>query len=224
MGQHLLSDHSTLRVGGPAPLWLSHTHDADWPDLARTAAQHHDLPITLGGGSNTLAAGHSTNRPVIHMATRGIRTRDLGNDRVEVTAAGHPLTELVAHTVTESLSGIEYLGGIPGTAGAAPPQNAVAYGQQIGDRLTAVTAPDWTTGRTTRIPAAECGLGAVRSSVFGCAERKGARLRPRNQERGCISRLSESRRGGGVASMASTTLSPRSKPWCVALRPSCDAR
>ncbi|MGW1765141.1 UDP-N-acetylmuramate dehydrogenase [Streptomyces sp. NPDC002073] len=166
MGQHQLSDHTTLRLGGPAPLWLSHTHDADWPDLAHTVARHPGMPFTLGGGSNTLAADHGTTRPVIHMATRGIRTRHLGENRVEVTvAAGHPLAELVAHTVEEGLSGIEYLGGIPGGAGAAPVQNAGAYGQEIGDQLTAITAHDWTTGRTARIPAAECALG-YRTSLF----------------------------------------------------------
>ncbi|MFF0437529.1 UDP-N-acetylmuramate dehydrogenase [Streptomyces sp. NPDC004327] len=166
MGQHQLSDHTTLRLGGPAPLWLSHTHDADWPNIARTAAAHAERPFTLGGGSNTLAPDQGTTRPVIHMATRGIRTRHLAGDQVVVTvAAGHPLTDLVAHTVAEGLSGIEYLGGIPGTAGAAPVQNAGAYGQEIGDRLTAVIAHDWTTGRTTRVPAAECRLD-YRTSVF----------------------------------------------------------
>lgn len=166
MGQHQLSDLTTLRLGGPAPLWLSHTHDADWPDLARTAAEHAERPFTLGGGSNTLAPDHGTLRPVIHMATRGIRTRRLAGDQVEVTvAAGHPLADLVAHTVAEGLSGIEYLGGIPGTVGAAPVQNAGAYGQEIGDALVSVTAHDWTTGRTTRIPATACALG-YRTSVF----------------------------------------------------------
>ncbi|MFD8981617.1 UDP-N-acetylmuramate dehydrogenase [Streptomyces sp. NPDC059564] len=166
MGQHQLSDHTTLRLGGPAPLWLSHNHDADWPDLARTAVGHPELPFTLGGGSNSLAADDGTTRPVIHMATRGIRTHHLADDQVEVTvAAGHPLADLVASTVAEGLSGIEYLGGIPGTAGAAPVQNAGAYGQEIGDTLAAITTHDWTTGRTARIPAAECRLG-YRTSVF----------------------------------------------------------
>ncbi|MGW7312688.1 UDP-N-acetylmuramate dehydrogenase [Streptomyces sp. NPDC054865] len=166
MGQHQLSDHTTLRLGGPAPLWLSHAHDADWPDLARTTAAHAQRPFTLGGGSNTLAPDEGTTRPVVHMATRGIRTRHRTDGQIEVTvAAGHPLAELVAHTVAEGLSGIEYLSGIPGTAGAAPVQNAGAYGQEIGERLVAVTAHDWTTGRTTRIPAAHCDLG-YRTSRF----------------------------------------------------------
>ncbi|MFF3020763.1 hypothetical protein [Streptomyces sp. NPDC057939] len=82
MGQHQLSDHTTLRLGGPAPLWLSHTHDADWPDLACTAAAHTERPFTLGGGSNTLAPDQGTTRPVIHMATRGIRTRHRADGQV----------------------------------------------------------------------------------------------------------------------------------------------
>ncbi|WP_073776190.1 hypothetical protein [Streptomyces sp. MJM1172] len=82
MGQHRLSDHTTLRLGGPVPLWLSHTHEADWPDLARAAAVHAERPFTLGGGSNTLAPDQGTTRPVIHMANCGIRTRHLADGQV----------------------------------------------------------------------------------------------------------------------------------------------
>ncbi|MCX5078923.1 UDP-N-acetylmuramate dehydrogenase [Streptomyces sp. NBC_00424] len=166
MGQHLLSDHTTLRLGGPAPLWLTHTDPADWETIVRTTGEHGALPFTLGGGSNTLADEHGTHRPVIHMNTRGIQTRTAAGGQVEVSVqAGHALADLVAHTVAEGLSGIEYLGGIPGTAGAAPVQNAGAYGQEIGDTLTVVFAHDWTTGRTVRLNAKECGFG-YRTSIF----------------------------------------------------------
>ncbi|MFD3553781.1 UDP-N-acetylmuramate dehydrogenase [Streptomyces goshikiensis] len=166
MGQHLLSDHTTLRLGGPAPLWYTHTDPAVWDDIVRTAGEHGVCPFTLGGGSNTLADDHGTDRPVIHMTTRGIHFHPAGDGQVEVTVqAGHALADLVAHTVAEGLSGIEYLGGIPGTAGAAPVQNAGAYGQEIGDTLTTVTAHDWTTRRTIRLTATECGFG-YRASIF----------------------------------------------------------
>jgi UDP-N-acetylenolpyruvoylglucosamine reductase len=47
---------------------------------------------------------------VIRMATRGIDLRLLGDNLVEVIVqAGEPLSSLVAFTVAEGLSGIEYL-------------------------------------------------------------------------------------------------------------------
>lgn len=73
--------------------------------------------------------------------------------------AGHPLTDLTAWAVTEHLARIECLAGIPGTIGAAPVQNAGAYGQQISDTLHHLRAWDWHAGRMRTLPAQECRLG-----------------------------------------------------------------
>ncbi|MEU4077561.1 UDP-N-acetylmuramate dehydrogenase [Streptomyces venezuelae] len=165
MGE-LLADHTTLRLGGPADRFLTHTDPAAWPDLAHAASSSDTAPFVLGGGSNTLAADTGYPGTVIRMATRGIAVRPLDGDLVEVTAqAGEPLDAFVAFTVTEGLSGIEYLGGIPGTTGAAPVQNTGAYGQQISDTLTRLTVYDWALGRTHALLPGECGFG-YRTSTF----------------------------------------------------------
>ncbi|MEU6710028.1 UDP-N-acetylmuramate dehydrogenase [Nonomuraea sp. NPDC046802] len=165
MGEQL-SQYTTLRLGGPAQDLLTHTDPAAWPDLTHAARRYPEPPFMLGGGSNILAADTAYPGLVIRMATTGITTRLVGDGAVEVTAqAGQPLHHLVTHAAAEQLSGIEYLAGIPGTVGAAPVQNTGAYGQQIADTLTAVTAHDWHTGRTVRLPAASCGFG-YRTSHF----------------------------------------------------------
>lgn len=70
---------------------------------------------------------------VIHVATTGIDSRDDG-DRVLVTAqAGESWDALVEWTVSNGLSGLEALSGIPGTVGAAPVQNIGAYGTELAD-------------------------------------------------------------------------------------------
>lgn len=162
----LLADHTTLRFGGPATQFLTHTDLAAWPDLVHTAQAGEAAPFMLGGGSNTLADDTGYPGTVIRMATRGVALRPLGGDLVEVIAqAGEPLGSLVAFTVTEGLSGIEYLGGIPGTTGAAPVQNTGAYGQQISDVLTRLTVYDWGLGRTRELHPGDCDFG-YRSSTF----------------------------------------------------------
>ncbi|MEU8538499.1 UDP-N-acetylmuramate dehydrogenase [Streptomyces sp. NPDC048717] len=162
MGE-LLSTHTTFRLGGPADQLLTH-HDPDgWTDTVQAAGER---PFILGGGSNTLADDAGYRGTVIRMATRGITTHPVGADTVDVTAqAGEPLCDLVRHAVAEGLSGVEYLGGMPGTVGAAPVQNAGAYGQQISDCLTTITAYDWTHRRLTRLDATQCGF-RYRSSLF----------------------------------------------------------
>lgn len=165
MGE-LLADHTTLRLGGPAARFLTHTDPAAWPDLAHAAHGGDAAPFVLGGGSNTLADDTGYPGTVVRMATRGIAVRPLGGDLVEVIAqAGEPLGSLVAFTVAEGLSGIEYLGGIPGTTGAAPVQNTGAYGQQISDTLTRLTVHDWDLGRIRELHPGDCDFG-YRTSAF----------------------------------------------------------
>ncbi|MFJ9618395.1 FAD-binding protein [Streptomyces noursei] len=154
----LLAHHTTLRLGGPAETLFPHADPASWPDLVQAVGDQQ--PAVLGGGSNILAADAGYPGPVIRMTTRGISVCPAGGDDVEVTAqAGEPLNSVVGYTVSAGLSGIEYLGGIPGTIGAAPVQNAGAYGQQIADRLVSLTVWDWQTRRRQRLRAANCEFG-----------------------------------------------------------------
>ncbi|MGC4917825.1 UDP-N-acetylmuramate dehydrogenase [Streptomyces albogriseolus] len=165
MGE-LLADHTTLRLGGPAHRLFTHTDPAAWPDVVRSASGEGTAPFVLGGGSNTLADDAGYPGTVIRMATRGATVRPLGGDLVEVAVqAGEPLSALVAFAVDQGLSGIENLGGIPGTTGAAPVQNTGAYGQQISDTLTHVIAFDWRLERIVELRAADCGFG-YRASTF----------------------------------------------------------
>ncbi|MER5420587.1 UDP-N-acetylmuramate dehydrogenase [Streptosporangium roseum] len=162
----LLADHTTLRFGGPADRLLTHTDPAAWPDLTHAVLREPVAPFVLGGGSNTLADDAGYPGPVIRMATRGITVRPLGDGTVEVTAqAGEPLSALVAFTVSEGLSGIEYLAGIPGTTGAAPVQNTGAYGQQVSDTLTRLTLYDWTRQQLATFHPETCSFG-YRTSIF----------------------------------------------------------
>lgn len=165
MGE-LLADHTTLRLGGPADRFLTHSDPAAWLDLARTVQREQAGPFVLGGGSNTLADDGGYPGTVIRMATRGIAMRSLADGGVEVVAqAGEPLSALVAYTISEGLSGIEYLGGIPGATGAAPVQNTGAYGQQISDTIAIITAYDWRLGRTVELRPEDCEFG-YRTSAF----------------------------------------------------------
>lgn len=120
----------------------------------------------LGGGSNTLADDIGYPGTVIRMATCGITARPFDDSTVDVTVqAGEPLSALVAFAVSENLSGIEYLAGIPGAVGAAPVQNTGAYGQQISDTLTRLTVYDWHRRRRVDFHPSACGFG-YRTSIF----------------------------------------------------------
>ncbi|QKW19829.1 UDP-N-acetylmuramate dehydrogenase [Kitasatospora sp. NA04385] len=151
---------TTLRLGGPVANALRVPDPGDWAELVRTIADRQErAPLTLGHGSNVIASDAGHEGTVVAMNTRGITAERLDDTTVAVTVqAGHPLADLTGWAATEHLAGIECLAGIPGTVGAAPVQNAGAYGQQISDTLDRLTAWDWNAGRLRTLPARVCRL------------------------------------------------------------------
>jgi len=136
-----LASLTTLRLGGPAGHAITVSGSADWPEAVRAVGlRDEQAPMVLGHGSNVIASDAGHPGTVVVMNTRGIDATAADEGTVAVTVqAGHPLTDLVQWAADENLAGIENLAGMPGTVGAAPVQNAGAYGQQISDTLDRVT-------------------------------------------------------------------------------------
>ncbi|MFF2078625.1 UDP-N-acetylmuramate dehydrogenase [Kitasatospora sp. NPDC058162] len=167
MPQDTLASLTTLRLGGPAGTVLTISDPAHWPDATRVVGHSEENdPVVLGHGSNVIAADAGHPGTVVVMNTRGITAKKLDDTTVAVTIqAGHPLTDLVQWAAAERLAGIECLAGIPGTVGAAPVQNAGAYGQQIADTLRSVSVWDWNMGCLRTFPVQACRL-RYRNSRF----------------------------------------------------------
>src|ERR671913_1303634 len=84
----------------------------------------------LGSGSNVLADDNDHHYVVLSLSNMKGEVRIEG-DRVSVSA-GYSLPRLCIDVARAGLSGIEGLGGIPGTVGGAVWMNAGAYGHEIG--------------------------------------------------------------------------------------------
>ncbi|MFF0387875.1 UDP-N-acetylmuramate dehydrogenase [Kitasatospora sp. NPDC004615] len=160
MPRTTLASLTTLRLGGPIDEPLRLSDPADWPELVQTVRGRGEFsPLVLGHGSNVIGADSGHAGTIAVMNTRGISVKKQADGTVLATAqAGHPLADLVAWAAAEQLSGVECLAGIPGTVGAAPVQNAGAYGQQIGDVLDHLTAWDWESGILRTLPGRACRL------------------------------------------------------------------
>ena len=137
-----LAPHTTLKVGGEAAVFLVVTTKQELVEAieyARTAS----LPIALlGSGSNVLVVDSGFPGCVIKMDIRGRVTKD-HSETVELSVgAGEMLDDVIAYSVENNLWGIENLSHIPGTVGATPIQNVGAYGVEVKDVITRVTAFD----------------------------------------------------------------------------------
>jgi UDP-N-acetylmuramate dehydrogenase len=161
----LLSQYTTLGLGGPAKSFVTAATDDELIAAVRAADAAGDPVLVLGGGSNLVIADEGFRGTVVHVATRGFScVRD--GDGVEVAvAAGETWDDVVAATVGDGLAGLECLSGIPGRAGATPIQNVGAYGQEVAEVIASVRALDRRQGSVRTVVSEQCEF-AYRTSMF----------------------------------------------------------
>jgi UDP-N-acetylmuramate dehydrogenase len=162
----VLSDLTTLQVGGPCRRLLVATTDAEVVEAVSGCDATSEPVLVVGGGSNLVVADAGFPGTVVLLATTGVDVRPDGPDHVLVeVAAGEPWDGLVARSVAEGWSGLEALSGIPGLAGATPVQNVGAYGQEVAQTVVSVRVLDRATGAAADLTAEDCSFG-YRTSRF----------------------------------------------------------
>jgi UDP-N-acetylmuramate dehydrogenase len=160
-----LAPLTTLRLGGNAARLVTAERESEVVECVREIDARGDALLVLGGGSNLVVADSGFDGTVVRMATRG-RSVEGEADRVLVKAqAGEPWDDFVAAMVSEGLSGVECLSGIPGLVGAVPMQNVGAYGQDVSESIVSVRAYDRDLRSVVEIRHEECAF-AYRSSAF----------------------------------------------------------
>lgn len=135
-----LARHTSMGVGGRADCLLFPA-DADELGAAVAHLKARGVPyLPLGNGTNLIVRDGGYRGALV--ATRNLRTltaREEADGRVIVSAgAGVNLAELVSFTVKESLTGLEFCAGIPGSVGGAVSMNAGAFGRELKDVLATV--------------------------------------------------------------------------------------
>ncbi|TVZ07326.1 UDP-N-acetylmuramate dehydrogenase [Trebonia kvetii] len=164
----VLSDYTTLGLGGPAKTFVSASLDDTLTAAVRSADAAREPVLVIGGGSNLVIADAGFDGTVIHVNTRGVSyapVRDAA-DSVDVTvAAGEDWDDVVAATIAEGLAGLECLSGIPGRVGGTPVQNVGAYGHEVAEVITQVRVYDRQEGQIRIIPNEFCTF-AYRTSLF----------------------------------------------------------
>jgi len=121
---------TSLRVGGAIDWVISPESEAE------AAAIVHELELAgigwrpLGSGSNVLADDGDHHYVILSLSE--MKGEVAINGELVSVSAGYSLPRLCIDVARQGLSGIEGLGGIPGTVGGALWMNAGAYGHEIG--------------------------------------------------------------------------------------------
>lgn len=159
--QEPMTRRTTFGIGGPA-LLLRPRSRAELQAAMTLCREAGEEPFILGRGSNLLVSDSGISRPVIQLD--GDFTAITREGNTLRCGAGASLIAVCRAAAENSLSGIEWGYGIPGSLGGGVYMNAGAYGGELRDVLTEVTFLD-EAGEYRTLPAAELSL-SYRHSIF----------------------------------------------------------
>ena len=132
-----LADFIWFRTGGPAE-WLVKPKDVD--DLSHLL-RHLDpsLPVLpVGVGSNLIVRDGGVAGVVVRLPKNFAKVSVEPGNRVRAGAGAMGIT-VASKARDAGIAGLEFLRGIPGTAGGAVRMNAGAYGREVADILVEAT-------------------------------------------------------------------------------------
>jgi UDP-N-acetylenolpyruvoylglucosamine reductase len=135
----IMSRHTTLRVGGPADLFIEPDSEQD---LAQALAfcQRQRIPFfVLGRGSNLLVMDNGYRGAIISLSRPPFTSVEIVECKIRC-GAGSRLKAIAVAAKRQSLAGVEFLEGIPGSLGGALRMNAGAMGGAIFDVVESVRA------------------------------------------------------------------------------------
>lgn len=128
-----MKNYTSFKVGGPAEMFLSPEDAGQTAKLVRFCEKEEIPVFVLGKGSNLLVSDRGIKGAVIYTGKQcGISLVDENTVRAQ---SGASLAQLCTFALENSLSGLEFAYGIPGTVGGAVFMNAGAYGGEMKDVL-----------------------------------------------------------------------------------------
>ena len=125
-----MSKHTTFRIGGNADMFVSPKLN-QIPDIMALAKEY-DVPVTIIGNGSNLLVGDKGIRGLVLSFGKEAEEIVIQENRM-VVGAGTLLSKAAAEAAKNSLTGLEFAAGIPGTLGGAIVMNAGAYGGEMKD-------------------------------------------------------------------------------------------
>jgi len=156
-----LKDYTTFKIGGKAKYFFVAKTKNKLINAIKASKQLNLPFFILGGGSNVLFSDKEFKGLVIRVKNVKFKIKNC----VINAEAGAPLPLLVQKAQQNSLSGLEWAVGIPGTIGGAVYGNASAFGKAIGDLVKQVEVLDLKTFKIKKLSKKECQF-KYKDSIF----------------------------------------------------------
>jgi UDP-N-acetylenolpyruvoylglucosamine reductase len=137
-----LAKRTTLRVGGPADVYIEPASEADLAAVVKFCGEQAIKFFVLGRGSNLLVRDGGFRGVVISLAHPFFSRIEIKGERLHC-GAGAKLKNVAVEAKRNGLAGLEFLEGIPGSVGGALRMNAGAMGGATFDAVESVRLMDY---------------------------------------------------------------------------------
>ena len=152
-----MSEYTSFKTGGKADVVFLPSTELQLRSILRMCSDEEIKPFIFGNGSNLLVSDEGIRGVTIRLSNNFEEIRMI-NDTTIYCTAGTKLASLCKFALENSLTGLEFAYGIPGTAGGAAYMNAGAYGGEMKDVLYSCNHIDFS-GNPGRLIGEQLGLG-----------------------------------------------------------------
>ena len=149
-----MSKHCSMKVGGPVRAIAVPSDIFSLSKITFILQDNYIAPFILGNGTNILIPDEGLNIFVI--STEKLQKMWLADESKIYVDAGVSLSKVSQFAANNSLSGLEFASGIPGTVGGAVLMNAGAYGSEMKDIVESVVYYDLHDQALNEVLGSEC--------------------------------------------------------------------
>ncbi len=135
-----MKNHTSFKIGGPADVLVSPSTIQQTADIIKLCVKEKAAFFVLGKGSNILVSDKGM-RCVVIKTSENLNNCMVNGETI-YAEAGASLSGAADIALENSLGGMEFASGIPGTIGGAVVMNAGAYGKEMKDVVLESTLVD----------------------------------------------------------------------------------
>lgn len=136
----LIKNHTTFHIGGEVEYLLLPKSEEEIIEILKICKKNNKNIMVLGSGSNILHTDKKTDKVVIKLE-KNFSNVYLNKDTI-IAESGISMKDISYFALENSLTGLEFASGIPGTIGGGTYMNAGAYDGELKNVITNVHTVD----------------------------------------------------------------------------------
>ena len=164
MENEAMSEHTSMKVGGKVRAYALPGDVSALSRVCNILKEHGHAPYILGNGTNVVFPDEGV-KDLFVLSTEKLDQLFLLDETSIYAGAGVSLSKLASFAQQNSLTGLEFASGIPGSVGGGVMMNAGAYGGELKDVIESVVIYYLPEQKLYELSGEQCRF-AYRSSLF----------------------------------------------------------